>query len=101
MKENLLKIKTYLGFAEKSGTLVIGTDNLLKSKKLKLIIFSDNLGESAQKKLINYGNSKNIVYYKLSIDELHEIYSKIELKAVGITEENLAKAIEALLFDKN
>ena len=47
--ENLAKIKTYIGFAEKSGNLVIGTDNLLKSKRLKLVLFSENLGESAQK----------------------------------------------------
>ncbi len=99
--ENLAKIKTYIGFAEKSGNLVIGTDNLLKSKRLKLVLFSENLGESAQKKLINYANINGIVYYKLSEISFHEIYSKIEAKAIGVKEESLAKAIKLLLDDKN
>jgi len=101
VKEKLTKIKTYVGFAEKSGKLIIGTDNLLVSKKLKLILISDELGESAQKKLNNYALRESIIIYKLMASEIQEIYSKGAIKALGIIDKNLADAVIKIIANKN
>lgn len=83
-----------MGFAEKSRNIVIGTDNILKNKKVKLIIVSSELGESSLNKLENLSAKTEIGFLKMAENEFFEIVSKNGVKAIAVTDENLANAIK-------
>ena len=42
------KVKSYIGFAKKSGKLKIGSDNILAYKKFSVIIFSRDISENSK-----------------------------------------------------
>ena len=90
-----VKIKSYIGFAIKSGQIVYGVDNILK-KKSRLIIYSDQLGESSAQKLISYAQKLNLPAIKLNDTYIKELVSE-GVKALALTNIDLAKAtLEAL-----
>lgn len=88
------KIKSYVGFAKKSGNLVIGLDNLLKSFKVKLVIISDELSGSSLNKLDNFVKNKGIDKLVLSSKLLGEIIGSEMIKVFAITDKGLADAIK-------
>ncbi|MBQ7452943.1 MAG: hypothetical protein IJS68_01600 [Clostridia bacterium] len=47
------KIKTYIGFAIKSGEFALGVDNILKARKVAIILVDEVLGENSCRKLYN------------------------------------------------
>lgn len=101
MNFELEKVKTYIGFAEKSKNIVCGQDNLLKNKSVRLIIYSDELSESTVSKLKSFSAKYNIHFLALSEEELKFVYSKSGVKVFGIKEPNLANAIIKILLTKN
>ena len=85
------KIKSYLGFCQKAGDLVIVYNNLEKTKKgVFLIIIDNNLGESTTKKVkkfaINFG-------CEMLICQNLTFYLGKEIKVVALKNQSLAKAI--------
>lgn len=99
MSGNFSKIKAYIGFAQKSRSLIFGVDDILKNKKLKLILLSDNLAESSRAKLENYAKQKNIIIKLLKADDFYSLFSNESIKAVAIINENLADAINKSLAE--
>ena len=87
------KIISYFGFAKKSNNCVMGQTALKKStKKMHLIVVcqtaSDNLKNMAEN-LATKHDCPHIITKELLSVLLHEN----DIKIVGITDENLSKAI--------
>lgn len=87
------KIVSYLGFAQKSNNCITGQTALKRTtKQLYLIIVcataSDNLKNLAK----NLANKHNCQYI-ISKVELEKLLNKRDIKIVGLTDENLSKAI--------
>lgn len=94
MKDNLSKIKTYIGFAIKSGKIRYGVDDILKLKNAELILVSESLADSGMKKLEGLAERKEIKLIKFSEEEFLELIQNISIKASAILDKNLAEAIK-------
>ena len=87
------KIEALLGFAQKSGKIIFGTDNILFYKTDKFLILCDqNLADNAQKKLRRYAEERKIPV-KISQQPLSVLLHKEGVKAVAVTDPNLAAEI--------
>ena len=94
MSLEINKAKSYLGFAIKSRAIKFGVDDILKMKSAKLIIVSDDLKESSEKKVLSYSQKNNIELLKLTLDDFQKLLDNNNIKAVAITDENLAAQIK-------
>ncbi len=63
-----LKIRSVLGLARKSGTLLIGMDNIESSKKKVLVLTAKDCSESVKK----FASSHENIMLDMNIDELSE-----------------------------
>ena len=88
------KIKAYVGFAKKSRKIVYGTDDIIKTKNCKIILISDELSDGSVKKIENFIKNNNINILEFDSKSYLEIIDNISIKAVAITDENLAIAIK-------
>lgn len=86
----LTKVKSYIGFAEKSRNVIFGADSILKSRKPKLIILSETLSD--RKKLEAFALKSGAECVVVSDITLGQIV-KPGVKALAIKESNLAQAI--------
>lgn len=86
------KLSTYIGFAKKSNKIVVGTDNIIASNKCKIVLVSDELSDNSKKKI-----EKIYKVFKISANVFNEVVNMEAVKAVAITDENLASAIRNLL----
>ena len=87
------KIKSYIGFAIKSGNVVFGYDNLLANKKcVQVVIICSLLNEKMTNKVANYCNENNVRFLKLKDISLYDLVSR-NCKVIGISDVNLASAI--------
>lgn len=87
------KIISYLGFAQKSNNCVTGQTALKRSTK-KFYLFM--VCKTASENLINLAKNlanKHGCDYIVSQIELEKLLNKPDIKIVGITDENLSKAI--------
>ena len=87
------KIISYIGFAQKSNNLITGQTALKKTlKQLKLIIVcktaSDNLKDLA--KNLSIKHNCELILAKV---ELNTLIKFDDIKILGLTDENLSKAI--------
>ena len=87
------KIISYLGFAQKSNNCIMGQTALKKNKKQLFLVIvcstaSDNLKNLAQ----NLANKHGCEYLCLKY-ELNNLINFQDIKILGLTEENLSKAI--------
>ena len=58
------KLRTYVGFAVKSGNIIFGVDQIKDSKKnIKLILACNTLSDNAMSKLSSYSIQKHIVLH--------------------------------------
>ncbi len=90
------KLNAYLGFAQKSGSLVYGVDNIeVKESKVRLAIYDNSLSANSLNKLSNIARRSNITLLESDI-RIDEMLQKNNCKAVGITSTDLAKAIKEL-----
>jgi len=88
------KIKTYIGFSVRANQIVWGSDQVLNSKKrLYLILMTQTINKTAYKKLINKSNVANIPIVILTDEDMKDTLNKDNCKCVGLTNEELAKAI--------
>lgn len=87
-------IKSYIGFALKSGQIIFGIDNLKKSKlNSYIIIYSGDLSENGKKDLSKYLEKKNIKAISFEDIDLSQLVNRNNCKIVGILDQNLANAI--------
>ena len=94
MKNNISKIKTYIGFAIKSRKIKYGVDDILKLKNAGLILVSESLADSGMKKLEGFAERKSIELKKFSEEDFLELIQNTSIKATAILDENLAEAIK-------
>ena len=85
------KIKAYMGFAIKSGEVLIGIDNL-KKKKLYLILYSSGLSDNAKEKCFNIAYQNKILAKEILDDDMIELMNG-GVKVLGISSKSLAEAI--------
>ncbi|MBQ8845390.1 MAG: hypothetical protein IJ008_05215 [Clostridia bacterium] len=91
-----IKLKGYIGIANKAGFLVIGGDNLEGyNKKLFLLLIDKNSGKNLKKITYNLKEEKNINIYEL--DNLNEIVGIENCKAIGIRNKGLSDKIKILI----
>ncbi len=87
------KISSYIGFALKAGKTIVGQTSLKNSKEhIKLIIVDFNSGENLIKLTKNLSVKHNCPHIITKIP-LAELTHKPDIKIIGITDENLSKAI--------
>ena len=97
MKDKLI---AYLGFANKSGSIIYGVDNIeAKASKVKIVIYDDRLSDNSLNKLNNVVKRYNILVYN-SNHSIDELLGKNNCKAVGITSNDFARAIKDLNYLK-
>ena len=87
-------MKTYLGFATKSGSLKFGFDNI--TKKAKLVLVSTNLSDGSLGKIESKCNINNIKLKTLE-SELFNSFCNKGVKVISIENYNLANAIYQLM----
>lgn len=90
------KIKTYVGFAVKSGEFVIGIDEVLKQKRLELIIVSNSLQPSSKSKVEAYAKKSNVKLLAFDGREFDFVTNMTNVKVFGLKNKNLASAIKKL-----
>lgn len=90
-ENDLSKIKTYIGFALRSRTAVIGTDNLLSARRTPLYLLDTRLSDNAKEKLTRHAEENGAKLFFL--EKLDALTSKDGVKAVGIKNKSLAEAI--------
>ena len=89
------KVKTYLGFAIRSGKVIFGVDKLFDSKKkVQLILICSTQNEKVTNKVVRYAKNENIPYIKLKDLVLGEMVSRDNCKVIGILDINLAQAVK-------
>ena len=89
------KAVTFIGFAIKSNNLIAGQTPLKRTKKKLFVVLvcssgSDNLKNLAKNLAVKHGCE-----YFVTTTPLEQLTNKKDIKIVGITDENLAKAIIA------
>lgn len=84
------KFAAMLGFAVRAGALVYGFDNLKKAKRIKLLAVSDSASDNLfdGMKLL----AERLKTTLVKVVELEALVGK-NCKALGITDENMAKAM--------
>ena len=91
--ENMNKIISYLGFAQKSDNCILGQTALKKTKKhLHLIMVCNSASENLKDLAKNLAN-KHKCEFIISGVELKNLIKFQDVKILGITDENLSKAI--------
>ena len=97
MSGNFSKIVAYVGFAIKSKNIIFSTDDIIKSKRVKIILLSESLSNSSKSKIENYAKQKNIEVKNFKAEVFNEIINNQNIKAAAITNESLADAINKSL----
>ena len=97
------KLRTYVGFAVKSGNIIFGVDQIKDSKKnIKLILACNTLSDNTMSKLSSYSTQKHI---ELHIIEkpctLSDIVGRENCKAVAIIDEFGSSKQEATITTRN
>jgi len=85
------KLKSYVGFAIKSGNVKLGCDQIFTSNKIKAVLADPRLAENSRKKLEAFCKAGGICVYETDIEAL---LPEKNCKALGVTDPNLAKAIK-------
>ncbi len=98
MKPN---VKTYLGFAKKKNSLLIGYESVFRARqKVYLVLIQQDLAENAKKKVTEYCETKKIPLF--TADEPLEATVYIpNCKAIGITDKSLSEVIIKNLTDES
>ncbi len=90
------KISTFIGFAIKSNKIVKGLDDLEKTKKrVQLVLYTTDLNENSKQKLDKLTSIKKLQTKEIDPKLLTDI-NIIGVKVLGVTDVNLASAINKL-----
>lgn len=88
------KIETYLGFCIRSGKIAFGTDNVDKQKKgVQLLLADASMGDSSFKTILKAKERFACPLLIVDAGILGERLHRPAVKAVAITDKNLASAI--------
>ncbi|MBQ7652931.1 MAG: ribosomal L7Ae/L30e/S12e/Gadd45 family protein [Clostridia bacterium] len=88
------KIRSYFGFAVRSGAIVYGADTILRStKRPHLVAISEDINETAAKRLTKYCENKSIKLLVFLKGEIADLVHRENCKCAGILDKNLASAI--------
>lgn len=91
------KLQSYMGFAKKSGNLLMGYNTCvfaMKKKKVKLLIVAEDISENTGKKIEKEAKKHQVtcrVYG--SSDELSQMAGTGGRSIFGITDQNFAEVI--------
>jgi len=86
------KIKSYIGFAIKSKSIIFGLDTI-KEKKVNLIVYANSMSESSKKSIKIISEKQKCPCYEIQDDEMLNLTNQEKIKAFGIMNIELAKAI--------
>lgn len=87
------KIISYIGFAKKSNSLITGQSALKHFKnQLHLLLVCNSASENLKNLAKNIANKHNceVIITKINLSELSNLS---DIKIIGLTDENLSKAI--------
>jgi len=87
-------VKKYYGFAKKAGAIIIGTDKIVASANVYLIFASDSLAQNAVDRLARKADKSNCILQMFTKDEFELIEPNQNIKAIGIKNKELAKAMQ-------
>lgn len=88
------KFQTYLGFARKSGNIVLGQDRLEKFKgEVFLLVFASDVAPRTRKNAIYLFPNAEAVDTDMTKEELGQKMGIRTLSVCGITDENFSKLI--------
>lgn len=91
------KINSYLGFAKKSGNMVMGSGTCsiyMKKKKIKLLIITTDTAENSKEKLVKEATKTNTEYRIYGdCDEISHMVGSPGRTCFGITDKNFAETI--------
>lgn len=87
------KIISYLGFAQKSNSCIMGQTALKKCKKQLFLIIVCNTASDNLKNLAKNLANKHNCEFMISKINLSEMIKFDDVKIIGLTDENLSKAI--------
>lgn len=89
------RIRSYVGFAIKSGKAQFGLDNITAAKRKALVIlFDSSFSERSAAKLSAYAERNGIDIFSA---DMEAILPQRNCKAIGIIDENLANAVKSEL----
>ena len=95
MCNNCSKIKTYIGFAKRSKTIIYGVDEIIEAiKKSEIILVSDALSQSSLEKLQKTATKNKKQIFVLAENEFNQHLNSLFIKAIAITDKNLSDAIK-------
>ena len=89
----MTKISTYLGFCIRAGKITFGVDRIETQKRAYLLIADGLLSENSKKLLVKAKERMNCPLLIAENGLLGELTHRPNVKAVAVTEEQLAKAI--------
>lgn len=84
------KFKTMIGFAKRAGKIVFGYDALVGAKGVRLVAVSDTASDNLKCGMERLAQSKG--YTLVYASSLETIVGN-NVKALGMTDENMAKAV--------
>lgn len=94
MQDISVKVRSYIGFAIRSNSVIWGLDDLMSAGKRAALIIKDvSLGQASLRKFNTYIADKNIPVFTVEEGWLISVTHRDRVKIIGITDENLAKAI--------
>lgn len=91
---SLTRIKSFVGFSVKARKIIYGVDNITTAtgkRKPYVILASTDIAANSLEKLNRYAEKYAIEVLNADIEEL---ISGRNCKAIGLTDENLAKAVK-------
>ena len=91
------KVKSYLGFAKKSGNLMSGTNTCIfgmAKGKVKLVILAEDISENGEKKIMKEIRKHGVAYVKYgSSDELSGAVGTSGRSIFAVCDDNFSKVI--------
>lgn len=95
------KINSYMGFARKSGNLVMGAGTCeiyMNKKKVKLLIVCEDTSENSKEKIIRIAEKTKTDYIVFGdSEELSHIVGSPGRTVFGITDKNFADTIRGVI----
>lgn len=93
------KIKSYVGFAVKSGNIIFGADNVIRPrKKMYIVLITDSINQTSFKKVTAFAEREKIPLITVNDEIMDTCVKKNNCKCIAITDKNLAKAIKDSLL---
>ena len=88
------KIKTYIGFAIRSNSIVFGADTVVNArKKIYLVAVADDINETAYKRTVKKCEKESIILLRFEKGKISELTHRENCKCIGILDKNLSDAI--------